>query len=231
MRCSVTRFCCPGCCETCSATPSTTRLAAVRCASHAAATARSCGSRYATLGSAYAPTRCRRSSRHFREAMRAAWTASASGSSSSNTRPICLATACKFARPKGSAQRSPSSRMRSRTLPAPFSVGLSDETLHVVAPLDDLHAQHRHLCHRGVNLPRVVAAIGPDQFEPGEAPSYLVEHQPVGYDAGKKVKGRKIHALVDTEGLPMRVIVHSAAIQDRDAATRPKSPPRFPRAG
>jgi transposase len=40
----------------------------------------------------------------------------------------------------------------------------------------------------------------------------------VGYDAGKKVKGRKIHALVDTEGLPMRVIVHSAVIQDRDGA-------------
>jgi transposase len=40
----------------------------------------------------------------------------------------------------------------------------------------------------------------------------------VGYDPCKKVKGRKIHALVDTEGLPMRVIVHSAAIQDRDGA-------------
>jgi transposase len=40
----------------------------------------------------------------------------------------------------------------------------------------------------------------------------------VGYDAGKQVKGRKIHALVDSEGLPMRVIVHSAAIQDRDGA-------------
>ena len=40
----------------------------------------------------------------------------------------------------------------------------------------------------------------------------------MGYDAGKKVKGRKIHALVDTEGLPMRIIVHSAAIQDRDGA-------------
>ena len=40
----------------------------------------------------------------------------------------------------------------------------------------------------------------------------------MGYDAGKKVKGRKIHALVDTEGLPMRVIVPSAAIQDRDGA-------------
>ena len=40
----------------------------------------------------------------------------------------------------------------------------------------------------------------------------------MGYDAGKQVKGRKVHALVDTEGLPMRVVVHSAAIQDRDGA-------------
>ena len=40
----------------------------------------------------------------------------------------------------------------------------------------------------------------------------------MGYDAGKKVKGRKIHALVDTLGLPMRVVVHSAGTQDRDGA-------------
>jgi transposase len=40
----------------------------------------------------------------------------------------------------------------------------------------------------------------------------------VGYDAGKRVKGRKIHALVDSEGLPMRIVVHSAKIQDRDGA-------------
>jgi transposase len=40
----------------------------------------------------------------------------------------------------------------------------------------------------------------------------------VGYDAGKKIKGRKLHALVDTEGFPLRVIVHSAGIQDRDGA-------------
>jgi transposase len=32
------------------------------------------------------------------------------------------------------------------------------------------------------------------------------------------VKGRKIHALVDTEGLPIRVVIHSAGIQDRDGA-------------
>ncbi len=40
----------------------------------------------------------------------------------------------------------------------------------------------------------------------------------MGYDAGKKLKGRKIHALVDTEGLPLRVVVHSAGVQDRDGA-------------
>jgi putative transposase len=40
----------------------------------------------------------------------------------------------------------------------------------------------------------------------------------VGYDAAKKIKGRKIHPLVDVEGLPLRVVVHSAAIQDRDGA-------------
>ncbi len=40
----------------------------------------------------------------------------------------------------------------------------------------------------------------------------------MGYDAGKKMKGRKLHALVDTEGLPLRIVVHSAGIQDRDGA-------------
>ena len=44
------------------------------------------------------------------------------------------------------------------------------------------------------------------------------EKDAVGYDAGKTVKGRKIHALVDVEGLPLRVIVHSAGTQDRDGA-------------
>ena len=44
------------------------------------------------------------------------------------------------------------------------------------------------------------------------------EKDAVGYDAGKKVKGRKVHALVDVEGLPLRVVVHSAGIQDRDGA-------------
>jgi putative transposase len=39
-----------------------------------------------------------------------------------------------------------------------------------------------------------------------------------GYDAGKKVKGRKRHLLVDTMGLVLMVVVHTANIQDRDGA-------------
>lgn len=39
-----------------------------------------------------------------------------------------------------------------------------------------------------------------------------------GYDAGKKIKGRKRHLAVDTLGLVLTVVVHSAAIQDRDGA-------------
>jgi putative transposase len=39
-----------------------------------------------------------------------------------------------------------------------------------------------------------------------------------GYDAAKKVKGRKRHILVDTIGLLLIVVVHSASIQDRDGA-------------
>jgi len=41
---------------------------------------------------------------------------------------------------------------------------------------------------------------------------------PSGYDAGKKVKGRKRHIAVDVEGTPIVVQVHTADIQDRDGA-------------
>ena len=37
-----------------------------------------------------------------------------------------------------------------------------------------------------------------------------------GYDAGKKIKGKKRHILVDTQGLLMHAIVHAADVQDRD---------------
>lgn len=39
-----------------------------------------------------------------------------------------------------------------------------------------------------------------------------------GYDAGKKINGRKRHILVDTIGMVLVVVVHAASIQDRDGA-------------
>ena len=40
----------------------------------------------------------------------------------------------------------------------------------------------------------------------------------IGYDAGKRVRGRKRHLLVDTLGLVLHVVVHSASVQDRAGA-------------
>jgi len=62
-----------------------------------------------------------------------------------------------------------------------------------------------------------------------ESPSYAIidsqsvktgpdARDQVGFDAGKKIKGRKRHILVDTLGLILQAEVHSASIQDRDGA-------------
>jgi len=39
---------------------------------------------------------------------------------------------------------------------------------------------------------------------------------PRGYDAGKKINGRKRHALVDTDGRGLVLEPHPASIHDRD---------------
>ena len=41
---------------------------------------------------------------------------------------------------------------------------------------------------------------------------------PRGFEAARKVKGRKRHLLTDTGGLPVAARVHAADIQDRDGA-------------
>lgn len=41
---------------------------------------------------------------------------------------------------------------------------------------------------------------------------------PRGFDAGKKIKGRKRHLLTDTAGFLIAGIVHEASVQDRDGA-------------
>jgi len=50
--------------------------------------------------------------------------------------------------------------------------------------------------------------------------SRLVREGSSGYDAGKKVKGRKRHLAVDTNGLLLALVVTAASIQDRDGAIR-----------
>src|SRR5207302_11390762 len=39
-----------------------------------------------------------------------------------------------------------------------------------------------------------------------------------GYDAGKKINGRKRHIAVDTIGLLLTVLITAAGVQDRDGA-------------
>jgi len=43
---------------------------------------------------------------------------------------------------------------------------------------------------------------------------------PRGFDAGKRIKGRKRHILTDTEGNLLGAVTHTADVQDRDGAPR-----------
>ena len=66
------------------------------------------------------------------------------------------------------------------------------------------------------------AAIIPGSKSPGTSQSVKSGEKggasidPHGFDAGKKIKGKKRHLLVDTQGLLIKAIVHSAGVQDRD---------------
>jgi putative transposase len=53
-----------------------------------------------------------------------------------------------------------------------------------------------------------------------------------GYDGGKKIKGRKRHLLVDTEGFVLRAKVHSAKVMDWDGIKTllQQADTQFPRA-
>ncbi len=46
----------------------------------------------------------------------------------------------------------------------------------------------------------------------------MVAGEQRGFDAGKKVKGRKRHIIVDTLGLLLAVVIQSASVQDRNGA-------------
>jgi transposase len=70
--------------------------------------------------------------------------------------------------------------------------------------------------HEGRN-PQPTAAVIDSQSVRG---ADTVPGRTRGYDAGKKINGRKRHIAVDTGGLLLAVVVTIAGIQDRDAAHR-----------
>jgi transposase len=88
---------------------------------------------------------------------------------------------------------------------------------------NDLPLVHR-LARRRINLALVMAdreRVGRDA-SPSAA---IIDSQSVktteaggarGYDAGKKINGRKRHALVDTDGRGLVLEPHPASVQDRD---------------
>jgi transposase len=65
--------------------------------------------------------------------------------------------------------------------------------------------------------PMASAGVVDSQSVPGAA---TVGKTSRGYDAGKKVNGRKRHPVVDTGGLLIVVLVTAASVQDRDGGIR-----------
>ncbi len=75
---------------------------------------------------------------------------------------------------------------------------------------------------------RLLARPGPSAMRKKKAPTAaIIDSQSIrtaynsgvrGYDAGKKLTGRKRHILVDTLGLVLAAVVHPADVQDRDGA-------------
>lgn len=75
---------------------------------------------------------------------------------------------------------------------------------------DELRTLWRNRQHRAPDPTRVILDSQSVKTSPQGGPK--------GYDAAKKIKGRKRHLVTDTLGLVITVLVTTASVQDRDAA-------------
>jgi transposase len=90
---------------------------------------------------------------------------------------------------------------------AKWQAGGSTETMH-----DQLRDRVRQVAGR--NRVPSAAIIDSQSVKAAEE----VARSSRGYDAGKKINGRKRHIAVDTTGLLLTVLITAASVQDRDAA-------------
>jgi putative transposase len=82
--------------------------------------------------------------------------------------------------------------------------------------LTRLHDSLRERCRRiAGRQPEPTAAVIDSQSVRG---AETVPRTSRGYDAGKKINGRKRHIAVDTTGLLLVLLITAAGVQDRDAA-------------
>lgn len=122
---------------------------------------------------------------------------------------LLMVNACCYALRTGCAWR-----LLPKTFPPWQAVYMSFKRWAAAGTFETLHDRLRQQWRdRMDRAPEPAAAISDAQSTRSTA-----QGGNTGFDAGKKVKGRKRHLVVDTLGLLLAVTVTAASVQDRDAA-------------